>query len=44
VVHRPGPTDPNRPPAIPRDLYVEVDRGSMDLSAGPVVPRPPRQE
>lgn len=33
VVRRPGPTDPHRPPEIPSILYVEVDRGSMDLSA-----------
>lgn len=31
VVSRPGPTDPGRPPTIPARLYVEVDRGSMDL-------------
>jgi len=32
VVRRPGPRDPNRPTEIPATLYVEVDRGSMDLS------------
>lgn len=32
VVRRPGPRDPHRPPEIPATLYVEVDRGSMDLS------------
>jgi hypothetical protein len=42
VVRRPGPTDPNRPRAVPAVLYVEVDRGSMDLSErSGVVPRPP---
>lgn len=32
VVRRPGPRDPQRPPEIPATLFVEVDRGSMDLS------------
>jgi hypothetical protein len=31
VVRRPGPTDPNRPKEIPLVVYVEVDRGSLDL-------------
>lgn len=31
VVRRPGPSDPNRPPEIPSTVYVEIDRGSMDL-------------
>lgn len=31
VVSRPGPTDPGKPKEIPAKLYVEVDRGSMDL-------------
>lgn len=31
VVSRPGPTDAARPKDIPAKLYVEVDRGSMDL-------------
>lgn len=32
VVRRPGPNDAARPPEIPHELYVEVDRGSMDLA------------
>ncbi len=32
VVRRAGPGDPQRPPEIPATLFVEVDRGSMDLS------------
>jgi hypothetical protein len=32
VVRRPGPHDAQRPPEIPATLYVEIDRGSMDLS------------
>lgn len=32
VVSRPGPRDPNRPKDVPATLYVEVDRGSMDLA------------
>jgi L-Lysine epsilon oxidase N-terminal/L-lysine epsilon oxidase C-terminal domain len=32
VVPRPGPTDGQRPPEIPATLYVEIDRGSMDLA------------
>ena len=31
VVRRDGPTDAKRPAGIPAVLYVEVDRGSMDL-------------
>ena len=31
VVRRPGPTDADRPREIPPTLYVEIDRGSMDL-------------
>ncbi len=31
VVRRDGPTDPDRPKEIPPVLYVEMDRGSMDL-------------
>ncbi len=42
VVRRPGPADANRPPDIPPVLYVEVDRGSMDLAGDPAVPQPPR--
>ena len=34
VVRRPGPQDPGRPAAVPDTLYVEVDRGSMDLFEG----------
>ncbi|ODT50693.1 MAG: hypothetical protein BGO80_06780 [Devosia sp. 63-57] len=30
VVQRPGPTDPDRPEAIPQQLFVEVGRGSME--------------
>jgi len=30
VVERPGPTDPDRPKAIPSKLYVEVGRGSLE--------------
>lgn len=30
VVQRPGPTDPDRPDAIPQQLFVEVGRGSME--------------
>jgi hypothetical protein len=41
VVRKPGPTDPDCPPSVPREMFVEVDRGSMDLSTGPVVPKPP---
>ncbi|MEI9979395.1 MAG: CTQ-dependent glycine oxidase GoxA [Edaphobacter sp.] len=41
VVRRPGPTDANRPTEIPPVLYVEVDRGSLELSGDPAVPRPP---
>lgn len=32
VVSRPGPTDPAKPPAIPARVFVEVDRGSLDLT------------
>lgn len=32
VVSRPGPTDEGRPQGIPETLFVEVDRGSMDLT------------
>ncbi len=42
VVRRPGPADPNRPSDIPPVLYVEVDRGSMDLAGDPAAPPPPR--
>ena len=35
VVRRDGPKDAGRPPDIPSELYVEVDRGSMDLFARP---------
>ncbi|MFM2045813.1 MAG: hypothetical protein RLY86_4389 [Pseudomonadota bacterium] len=31
VVRRPGPTDAGAPADLPRTMYVEVDRGSMDL-------------
>ncbi len=31
VVKRAGPSDPQRPPELPAVMYVEVDRGSMDL-------------
>ncbi|WP_341990942.1 CTQ-dependent glycine oxidase GoxA [Azorhizobium sp. AG788] len=31
VVSRPGPQDPGRPKEIPAKLFVEMDRGSMDL-------------
>lgn len=31
VVRKPGPRDAHRPPVIPPTLYVEVDRGTMDL-------------
>jgi hypothetical protein len=41
VVRRPGPSDANRPAEIPPVLYVEVDRGSMNLSGDPAVPSPP---
>ena len=42
VVRRDGPTDPKRPADIPSVLYVEVDRGLMDLfSARPAPPRRP---
>jgi hypothetical protein len=34
IVRRPGPTDPGRPLEIPSVLYVEVDRGSMNLQRG----------
>ncbi len=37
VVRRPGPSDPDHPPMIPPVVYVEVDRGSMDLSGDPAV-------
>ncbi|MGM0560717.1 MAG: CTQ-dependent glycine oxidase GoxA [Pseudomonadota bacterium] len=30
VVKRPGPTDPERPEAIPQDLFVEVGRDNME--------------
>ena len=44
VVKRPGPTDPGRPPTIPRELFVEVDRGSMDLTTNaPPFHGPPRK-
>lgn len=46
VVSRPGPTDPNRPKEIPAKVYVEVDRGSMDLTLGsapfPGIIQPPK--
>jgi hypothetical protein len=32
VVRRPGPTDPGKPAAIPAQMFVEVDRGSLDLT------------
>ncbi|MCX7362292.1 MAG: CTQ-dependent glycine oxidase GoxA [Alphaproteobacteria bacterium] len=41
VVRRPGPTDAGRPPGIPSVLYVEVDRGSMDLSGSGLSKSPP---
>lgn len=31
VVRRDGPTDANAPKSLPKTMYVEVDRGSMDL-------------
>jgi hypothetical protein len=31
VVRRPGPTDPGAPPEIPREMFVEVGRGSMSF-------------
>ena len=31
VVRRPGPTDSRAPPGIPEQVYVEVQRGRMDL-------------
>lgn len=34
VVRRPGPSDPGAPPEIPKELYVEIGRGSMDLRTG----------
>jgi L-Lysine epsilon oxidase N-terminal/L-lysine epsilon oxidase C-terminal domain len=40
VVRRPGPSDPNHPAGIPPVVYVEVDRGSMDLSGDPAVTVP----
>lgn len=44
VVRRPGPTDPNRPKEIPPVLYVEVDRGSLDLFTNqPPFHGPPRR-
>ena len=35
IVSRPGPSDAKRPPAIPPVLFVEVDRGSLDLGSDP---------
>ena len=31
VVSRPGPTDAHRPESIPAEVFVEVDRGALDL-------------
>ena len=35
VVQRPGPTDPGAPSTLPREMYVEVQRGSMNLRSAP---------
>lgn len=32
IVRKPGPTDPHRPAELPKQMFVEVDRGSMDVS------------
>jgi hypothetical protein len=39
VVKKTAPSDPSWPQEIPRVLYVEVDRGSMDLSTTTPPPR-----
>ena len=44
VVRRDGPTDPARPKELPATLYVEVDRGSMDLFASRPTPHEPSSE
>lgn len=44
VVRRPGPADADRPTSIPAVMYVEVDRGSMDLSTGVEPPTPLRTD
>jgi hypothetical protein len=44
VVKRPAPPDRNTLPGVPENLFVEVDRGSMDLTLDtPPFSGPPRQ-